>query len=104
MRRLNALAVVGATAIAACGHSGVELGFPPGYEPGAIDGGTHDGLPCDVANLLQTRCDTCHSSTPIGGAPMPLVTLADLQKPSLSDSTQTNTQLSLARMQSSSSP
>ncbi len=35
-------------------------------------------LPCDVAQVLATRCQSCHASPPLFGAPMPLVTFADL--------------------------
>ncbi|MGC4119749.1 MAG: hypothetical protein QM765_35285 [Myxococcales bacterium] len=66
--------------------------------------GTHDGLPCDVANLLQNRCDSCHSNPPAGSAPMALVSYADLMKPAPSDSAKTAAQKSLERMNSASSP
>jgi hypothetical protein len=39
-------------------------------------------LPCDVSTVLSASCASCHGATPIGGAPMPLVTYADLMKPS----------------------
>lgn len=35
-------------------------------------------LPCDVQALLQTSCQSCHAAQPKFGAPMPLVTRADL--------------------------
>jgi hypothetical protein len=38
-------------------------------------------LPCDIATLLATRCQQCHSDPPQYGAPMPLVTYADLVAP-----------------------
>jgi hypothetical protein len=38
-------------------------------------------LPCGVSGALKTNCQTCHAATPIGGAPMPLVTFADLHRP-----------------------
>jgi hypothetical protein len=34
-------------------------------------------LPCAVAKVVSARCQTCHGSSPIGGAPMPLVTQSD---------------------------
>lgn len=34
-------------------------------------------LPCDVAQVLKTRCQGCHGQ-PLAGGPMPLITLADL--------------------------
>ncbi len=36
-------------------------------------------LPCDVAAVLENNCRTCHASPPRFGAPMPLLTLADLR-------------------------
>lgn len=36
------------------------------------------GLPCDIANTLQSYCVSCHAKVPTGGASMPLVTYADL--------------------------
>jgi hypothetical protein len=72
-----------------------------------VAGGAADeetGLPCDVERLLASRCATCHSRRPTGGAPMPLVTYADLAKPSTSDPTKTVAQLSLARARSQERP
>ena len=38
-------------------------------------------LPCDVGNVLTESCQSCHATSPRFGAPMSLVTLADLQAP-----------------------
>jgi hypothetical protein len=35
-------------------------------------------LPCAVSEILASNCQSCHGATPLNGAPMPLVTLADL--------------------------
>lgn len=35
-------------------------------------------LPCDVDKVLATNCRSCHGASPLFGAPMPLVTRADL--------------------------
>lgn len=48
-------------------------------------GSAPSGLPCDVAEVLAANCTSCHSATPVFGAPMPLVTYDDLQVPALSD-------------------
>lgn len=40
--------------------------------------------PCDVTTALA-RCQECHGEKPIGGAPMSLVTRADLMRDSISD-------------------
>lgn len=46
--------------------------------PGPDDGPT---LPCEVSAILAGYCSGCHGAVPLFGAPMPLVTLADLQAP-----------------------
>ena len=58
-------------------------GPPPVSADAAVPPGPDDGptLPCEVSAVLSTYCGTCHGSTPMFGAPMPLVTLADLQAP-----------------------
>ena len=76
--------------------------------PSAGDGGapvtSPDGLPCDVARVLKANCTTCHSDPPIGAAPMPLVTYAQLAAPSPQYPGQTYAQRSLARVQDASLP
>lgn len=42
-------------------------------------------LPCDVDAVLASQCRSCHGETPLYGAPMPLVTYADLTAPAPSD-------------------
>ncbi|HKU42624.1 MAG TPA: hypothetical protein VJR89_30910 [Polyangiales bacterium] len=34
-------------------------------------------LPCDVARVVSSKCGNCHGASPVGGAPMPLVSAAD---------------------------
>ena len=48
-----------------------------GGTPSTATGGA---VPCEVDNIVKARCQTCHGATPIGGAPMALVTLADFHK------------------------
>lgn len=65
--------------IAACGDSAGPGGA--GGEATAGGGGTAavgQGLPCDVAAILADNCQTCHAATPKFGAPMSLVSRADL--------------------------
>src|SRR5262249_26789485 len=38
-------------------------------------------LPCDVANVLKARCQTCHTNPLTGGAKFPLLTYEDTQVP-----------------------
>jgi hypothetical protein len=37
-------------------------------------------MPCAVDRVVETGCQTCHGATPIGGAPMSLLSLADFQR------------------------
>ncbi|MFO0612818.1 MAG: hypothetical protein U0414_09535 [Polyangiaceae bacterium] len=43
---------------------------------------TTKGLPCDVAKLLESKCTSCHSSPPVAGALVSLVSREDLMAPS----------------------
>lgn len=64
------------------------------------DGGVAGGdLPCDVAMLLGNRCVSCHGNPPSGGAPMSLLSRADLLKASYVDPARTFADRALARMQ-----
>lgn len=45
------------------------------------------GLPCNVGEVLQRKCQSCHSNPPKFGAPMPLLTADDLHAPAHSDPT-----------------
>ena len=49
------------------------------------DGGVKGSLPCAVDTVLAQSCRNCHGKVPTQGAPMALVTLADLHQPSFSD-------------------
>jgi mono/diheme cytochrome c family protein len=66
--------------------------------------GATTGLPCDVQTLLVTRCQSCHGSRLLGGAPMRLVTLQDLSATSPTDKSKTNAQLSLVEMEKGAMP
>ncbi len=61
-------------------------------------------LPCDVAALMTGKCISCHGSKPSGGAPMSLVSQADLTAPAISDPTKTNAVVAVARMMNTVSP
>ena len=67
---------------AAAGGSDV-LGGDGGSAANGGGGGGGDGakLPCDVDALFDKSCRSCHGTTTSYGAPMPLVTYADLQAP-----------------------
>ncbi len=79
-----------------------DLSHPPAGDAGSGGGG--DGLPCAVEVILMNSCWSCHGRVPSGGAPMSLVTLADLTAPSQVDPRSSSAQRSLARMSSASSP
>lgn len=57
-------------------------GMLPMAASAAAAGGT---LPCEVSQLLQASCGSCHGATPSNGAPMSLVTHADLLAPAPSN-------------------
>jgi hypothetical protein len=55
------------------------IGPGPG-DAGMLDAATPtpSGLPCNVDKILEAKCRNCHGSSPSFGAPMPMVTRADL--------------------------
>lgn len=59
---------------------------------------TTTGLPCDVAQVLESRCTSCHSSPPVAGALMSLVSRDDLLAPTPSNPDVTVAQRSVERM------
>jgi hypothetical protein len=67
-------------------------------------GGVAAGIPCDVAALLANRCVSCHGVVPTSGAPMSLVSFADLVAPARSNPAVTVATLALTRMQSATAP
>jgi hypothetical protein len=38
-------------------------------------------FPCDVFAVIHANCNPCHQDPPLNGAPFPLLTYADTQKP-----------------------
>ncbi len=62
------------------------------------------GIPCDVKEILNDGCATCHSSAPAFGAPMSLETYEDLMAPALTDPSRTVYDLVLERAQDPSRP
>ncbi len=73
------------------GGGGVNTGTTQNPGTGGSTGGTVGGpvaptatgmpLPCSVATAVKNNCQTCHGVTPIGGAPMSLLTYDDFHKP-----------------------
>lgn len=75
------LTIFVASAAALASACGSDSNAAPGGDVDASTIGTGNGsagLPCDVDAVLAKSCRSCHSSSPQFGAPMPLVTLADL--------------------------
>jgi hypothetical protein len=62
------------------------------------------GLPCEVDQMLMSSCQSCHGTTPAAGAPMSLVTYADLTAPALSDPTKKMAEMSVIRIQDTARP
>jgi hypothetical protein len=61
-------------------------------------------LPCEVNAILAANCQSCHGLWPAGGAPMSLVTYADLTAPAKSDPTKSVAELCVTRIQDTSAP
>jgi uncharacterized membrane protein len=51
----------------------------------ATDGASAGFIPCDVEAVLKAKCQTCHTMPPKLGAPMSLISWADLHKPTPSN-------------------
>lgn len=86
------------------GTGGGATGGGTGGAGGGAGSGDFAGLSCDVANLLATKCTSCHGNPLTGGASFPLLTRADLVAPSPSYAGQSIAQRSLARMQAMTAP
>lgn len=97
--------ITGAPGPGTSGNGGSQNGGAPGGGP-APDGGVvlSSELPCSAYDVLSAHCWSCHGSTPSGGAPQSLATLAALQAASPGDASQSNAAMSVSRMQSSVSP
>ena len=88
-------------------------GDGPGTGGGSTTTGTTTGtggasvsgsLPCEVDKVLAGHCRQCHGSTPSFGAPMPLITYADLKAPAKSDPSKKVYELVGARTNDDASP
>ncbi|MFO0760396.1 MAG: hypothetical protein U0359_28195 [Byssovorax sp.] len=62
------------------------------------------GLPCDLVDVIKTRCASCHSDPPKSNAPIPLLSYDDLTAKSAADPSATYAQRSVIRMQDAASP
>jgi hypothetical protein len=61
-------------------------------------------LPCAVTKALAGNCQSCHGATPIGGAPMSLVTYADFHKAAVTKPTLKVFELARMRLNDSMKP
>ena len=70
-------------ACAACGTDYQDPFAGGGSGGGGGGGGSGSGgdLPCDVQAVLSNHCTSCHANPPTNGAPMSLLTYADLTAP-----------------------
>lgn len=60
-------------------------GGASGEQPFTCDGIDTKEFPCDVFSVLNNNCQGCHSNPPQNGAPFPLVSYDDTQKPYFGD-------------------
>lgn len=83
------VSLLGGAGFAAGGCSSDGGSTSPSADAGSGEGGGQvrpsSGLPCAVDDVLEKSCRRCHSSSPQFGAPMPLMTHADLVAPAPSD-------------------
>jgi hypothetical protein len=97
----------GATSGGSVNGTGAASSNSSGATTTSADGGgaaAASGVPCNVAQMLAANCTGCHSDPPTPGALAGLVTYADLMATSHEAPSQNEAQLSLSRMQNSSSP
>jgi mono/diheme cytochrome c family protein len=66
-----------------------------GTDAAPQDGGVP---PCDIQQLLASRCQACHGPVPLNPAPMTLETVADLKAKSLADPSKTFAEEAIVRM------
>jgi hypothetical protein len=92
------------TATGAGGATGTGGRGGAGGVTGTGAGGASGTIPCDVQTLFRNRCTTCHNAPPVSGAPMPLVTYANVTAPSFVSPSQTFAQRALARIQDNGAP
>ncbi|MEY4575318.1 MAG: hypothetical protein RL701_21 [Pseudomonadota bacterium] len=61
-------------------------------------------MPCEINQILATKCQACHGAVLAAGAPMPLVTIADLKAPGRTNKDARVIDLVLARVQDRARP
>jgi hypothetical protein len=61
-------------------------------------------LPCNIDNILRTKCQACHGGSPKFGAPMPLTSIEDIRRLSTTDSSLTVWQKMQQRVHDAAAP
>jgi hypothetical protein len=61
-------------------------------------------MPCNVSKTVAAKCQSCHAAAPIGGAPMPLMTVDDFHKPAKSNPSMKVYELSRLRVKDMARP
>ncbi|MFO0660094.1 MAG: peptidylglycine alpha-amidating monooxygenase [Polyangiaceae bacterium] len=87
MRRAY-LILGGWLALAGCGgetSNDASAGAAGAGQGGSAGSSSGTSLPCDVSAILRNSCQNCHGTETAFGAPMSLVTYADLQAPAVTD-------------------
>jgi len=82
MMKRAILSVAALCVLGACDGDGAGLAGPHPNTDSAVP--FAGDLPCEVEDALDSHCLECHTNPPLFGAPMPLVTRADLLAPSIS--------------------
>jgi hypothetical protein len=75
-----------------------------GGSAGFDTGGGSSRAACEVLELLQTRCASCHSHPPARGVPMPLLDAADLAAEAPNYPGELSIDVSIARMRDPAAP
>jgi hypothetical protein len=94
--------IFGSALLGACSVNLVDGGA--GGKKSSTAAGTATGLPCDLADVINSKCASCHSDPPTAGAPTPLLTVSDLQAPAKTNPSVTMAVQSVTRMQAMSAP
>lgn len=87
----------------ACGGDGSAR---PGYfgYGGSGGSGANAGIPCDVADILKAKCQSCHGAKPAYGSPMPLMTAGDFAAPAKTNTSKTVAELVQERIHDMAKP
>jgi hypothetical protein len=97
-----------AMVLSALGGACVVQASPTGGKKGGTGGGepnaTASGLPCDVTDVVDASCTSCHSDPPQNGAPNALLSYDDFMAPSKTNPSITMAEASLQRMKDAASP